>query len=176
MTKAGKYLKDNANGGEFVKELVKRISRFDGCKYYSEEMEHEIVLFLEEQVKPTLTDDERVILRNIDIKTVTKGYGKIKRNEYGDIVLVAYGRANFTLPIYNHLFQFIKERRRIQDRGVVRRMNKNEAWATLWNMRADYIKASECGLATKGEFKKEIEALDYAIEFLENAETKGNEK
>lgn len=55
-------------------------------------------------------------------------------------------------------------------------MNKNEVWATLWNMRAGYIKANECGLSTKGEFKKEIEALDYAIKFLANVKTKEDEK
>ena len=33
----------------------------------------------------------------------------------------------------------------------------------IWNMRAGYIKANECGLATKGEFSKEIEALTYVI-------------
>lgn len=45
-------------------------------------------------------------------------------------------------------------------------MSKDEAITILWNMRADYIKANECGLATKGEFNKEIEALGYVIEEL----------
>lgn len=45
-------------------------------------------------------------------------------------------------------------------------MSKDEVMTILWNMRADYIKANECGLATKGEFNKEIEALDYVIEEL----------
>lgn len=42
-------------------------------------------------------------------------------------------------------------------------MTKTEAITILWNMRADYIKANECGLATKGEFKKQIDALTYVI-------------
>jgi len=45
-------------------------------------------------------------------------------------------------------------------------MSKDEVITILWNMRADTIKANECGLATKGEFNKEIEALDYVIEEL----------
>lgn len=45
-------------------------------------------------------------------------------------------------------------------------MSKDEVMTILWNMRADCIKANECGLATKGEFNKEIEALNYVIEEL----------
>ena len=33
-------------------------------------------------------------------------------------------------------------------------MSKDEAMTILWNMRADYIKANECGLATKGVISK----------------------
>ena len=68
-------------------------------------MEHD------EQTKPTLTEDERVILRNI------KDYTHIKRIKDGHIMLTKQTEKHilnfdFIEPL-NHLFQFIKERRRI---------------------------------------------------------------
>lgn len=111
MTNADKFLKDDTDGGEFVKELVKKISYFDSCRYYSEEMEHEIVMFLEEQVIPKLTEDERVILRNID----KQEYFYIGRADdvTDNLYLVNDRHGRVDIDMFNELFRFIKERRRI---------------------------------------------------------------
>lgn len=63
--------------------------------------------------KPTLTADERVILRNID-----KKYKYIGRSSKEDKLIYLYvniedGWKPHVLEEYDHLFQFIKERRRI---------------------------------------------------------------
>ena len=66
--------------------------------------------------KPTLTEDERVILRNIP----TKYWQKICRDNYGVLEIrgeneeIDFHTDNISdFDEYNHLFQFIKERRRI---------------------------------------------------------------
>lgn len=74
----------------------------------------------EEKVKHTLTEDERVILRNIKNNDFGKYIGRgdtsrentpVYYNLYlrGDDESKAYAIGT----IYNHLFKFIKERRRI---------------------------------------------------------------
>ena len=108
MTNAEKYLKDNVSVEEFAEKLTKKISRWDELSYYSEGIEKDIIEYLNEEAKPTLTEDERVILRNIDKKFTVIGkdesvlyFGKEK------------GSVDNFIFVYNHLFQFIKERRRI---------------------------------------------------------------
>ena len=63
---------------------------------------------LQKEVKPTLTEDERVILMNI-----AKKYKTIRR--IGNNVQVdSEDKEEFAcICAFNHLFQFIKERRRI---------------------------------------------------------------
>ena len=58
--------------------------------------------------KPHLTDDERVILRNIP-----KEYIKIRRNDWQEIEFVQEDCKYRTCYLLSHLFQFIKPRRRI---------------------------------------------------------------
>ena len=63
--------------------------------------------------KPHLTEDERVILRNIP-----KEYIKIRREKYTKNIYVEKEKVEKEedweiLLVFNHLFQFIKERRRI---------------------------------------------------------------
>ena len=113
MTNADKYFKEGANIGIFVTQLVKRISHFDSCKYYSGDMAQEIALFLNEQLTPTLTEDERVILRNIKNVGFNDKIGRWK--EDGKLYLkgTAEMKAFAINTMYAHLFQFIKERRRI---------------------------------------------------------------
>lgn len=108
MTNAEKYLK----GGVDERELFEKICLvfYDGG--YSDFDVLKLEKFFNEQAKPTLTEDERVILRNIP----TKYWQKICRDNYG--VLEIRGkdeeRDNISdFDEYNHLFQFIKERRRI---------------------------------------------------------------
>ena len=62
-------------------------------------------MFFEREVKPTLTEDEKVILRNINKEITT-----IRRTAYGDLdVFNEYDDHSILyIHVYNHLFQFIK--------------------------------------------------------------------
>ena len=106
MTNGEKYLKDEVEAKEiwhkYQEFLMNNDKTENACTF---------VEFMEEQSKPTLTEDERVILRNID-----KTYTHISRT-YGDI-WVGIGEETADseckrVCVFNHLFQFIKERRRI---------------------------------------------------------------
>lgn len=104
MTNKDKYLKE-----EITEEDIEQLAKDIGTFY-----ENNIGLlpiavqqFFNELQKPTLTEDERVILKNID-----NGFTKIRR-EHGE--LYSYNKftgSEYDVP-FNHLFQFIKERRRI---------------------------------------------------------------
>ena len=113
MTNEEKYLKDGVK-----EQLIKELSIYGG----------ELDEFFEEQAKLTLTEDERVILRNIKIPDCSKVYSlKITRACDNDLWLKVEGKSNKikrlgifidingSIPIsqYSHLFQFIKERRKI---------------------------------------------------------------
>ena len=66
--------------------------------------------FLKKEAKLTLTENERVILRNINEKYIDT----IRRNGFGELILHYAGTDNeASLHFYDHLFKFIKERRRI---------------------------------------------------------------
>ena len=109
MINAEKYLKDSVAITDFIIAFRKW--------YYGEERiirtaDKDIENFLREKAKPTLTDDERVILRNID-----EHYRYISREKGGDIRF-SFANESFRrsvgcdsglLFVYNHLFQFIKE-------------------------------------------------------------------
>jgi len=104
MNNVDKFLKDGVKE-EFIKAINEELD-YAGNQFNIEK-------FLNEQVKPILSEDERVILRNI------KGKPKyIAREE--DYRLMAYDEVekNETRRIYDngremssfaHLFQFIKE-------------------------------------------------------------------
>lgn len=105
MTNAEKYLKDEVDVWKLANEI----------KTYSEKtiqfMPFNIEAFFKQQVKPTLTEDERVILefiKNFDyIGRDKKGlYYKLQDEDIKEKAAVIY---NLTTS----LFQFIKERRRI---------------------------------------------------------------
>lgn len=104
MTNQEKYGLTN----EQVKRLSCEIDDFvmEQC---AGSLSHLIEMFFREQVKPTLTEDEKVILRNVDEMYITIG-------RYEDGIL-EFNRSdghysNSCYPL-NHLFQFIKPRRRI---------------------------------------------------------------
>lgn len=66
-----------------------------------------------QKIQPTLTEDERVILRNIP-----KEYIKIRREKYTKNIYIEKEKIENEedweiLLVFNHLFQFIKERRNI---------------------------------------------------------------
>ena len=110
MTNKDKFLRDGVSARELFLEF-KRYGIRHNCYLETDNFED----FMNEQVKPTLTDDEEVILRNL------KSYDTIGRTESGYLIV----RDRHTIPMeddeyaynsmygFNHLFQFIKERRRI---------------------------------------------------------------
>ena len=73
--------------------------------------------FFEEQAKPTLTEDERVILRNVKWKGYTATHiGRAKENKGSFIYIRFENDIEMTYyfdVFFGHLFQFIKEWRRI---------------------------------------------------------------
>ena len=111
MTNGDKYLKDGVD----VKQLSREMFNFlvdDDIP-----LKIHIELFFAQPIKPTLTEDEKVILRNIP-----KDYVKIrrakwiideKRMNYGQLEIVDDEGKYWTLCILSHLFQFIQPRRRI---------------------------------------------------------------
>lgn len=106
MTNAEKYLKDNVD----VEELIRQLYEVQ-CNNYNTNM-ISCKNFFNSEVTPTLTEEERVILRNIQLYTEQT----ITICRVGDSHLYingGYGLIDFGQ--YNHLFQFIKERRRIRN-------------------------------------------------------------
>ena len=116
MTNKDKFLREGVSVEEFLDKMVKSSSGFENEEIDVNEFGYcidteDIKTFLNKEAKPTLTEDERVILRNI------KNYQIIQRNEEtGELELVniinSYKHI-IDFVEYNHLFQFIKERRRI---------------------------------------------------------------
>lgn len=112
MTNAEKYLKDGADVAEFANGFYNAYLDL----YDEDNLTICMLRWLAEENKPTLTEDERVILRNID-KDNYKGIGRKK----GTLYLVSatpnyFGGENDKEVFwycFHELFQFIKERRRI---------------------------------------------------------------
>lgn len=112
MTNAEKYLNKEASARELREKLANWI--FSELGYYEgteDAIDTVIGDFFDTIEKPTLTEDERVILRNID-----KAYRYIHR-EYGNlrVSLEDKGLESESFDMYDNLFQFIKERRRIRN-------------------------------------------------------------
>lgn len=115
MTNADKYLKEGVDIAKLAREIVELNYSNDIC------LEDNITLYFRQEVKPTLTEDERVILRNID-KIKFKNIG---RTTSGLLCLSDNNSDYKNLSIsnlYDHLFQFIKERRRILYKRIIRRV------------------------------------------------------
>lgn len=109
MTNAEKYLKNGVD----IKQMATEMVDFFDFPPYEGIGESNIEEFFGKEVKPTLTEDERVILRNID-----KKYKRIGRTDYDARVQYLYvnvedGWKPHIMQEFDHLFQFIKERRRI---------------------------------------------------------------
>lgn len=103
MTNAEKYLKDGVDIENFTNSLCGFVENW--------ELRNGIKNFLKKEVKHTLTEDERVILRNID----NYRYEKIKRVKGILVLFNVFTRENEETPFADTLFQFIKERRRIRN-------------------------------------------------------------
>ena len=103
---------------EQLKEIIGKISNYfiEVVKFDKKLVEEETAKFIKNYLKPTLTEDERIILRNLKVEKY------IFRDSYGDLLIsetkpteneIRCGDLGYVFDIYNHLFQFIKERRRI---------------------------------------------------------------
>jgi hypothetical protein len=106
MTYAEKYLKDETT----IDELCRDLAIYCSPTNFSGLTRERIASFFEQKVKPTLTEDERVILKNID-----KQYTHIVRKNDGFLgVTYKEGAITYFWGIaFSDLFQFIKERRKI---------------------------------------------------------------
>ena len=103
MTNAEYFLKDNVS----VDKLIIEFADFKPKLETSDNIFAQLGEFFYTDTKPTLTEDERVILRNIP-----KEFTTIARNLVGE--LSARNKDTWRYAdVFNHLFQFIKERRRI---------------------------------------------------------------
>ena len=103
MTISEKYLKDEMMLKDFISDYI------TFCKNHKQDSVNleSLSLFFRSEATPTLTEDEKVILRNID----KHFYTKIFRNEC--LFLRGEHTSDLVFTQYDHLFQFIKERRRI---------------------------------------------------------------
>ena len=105
LTNKDKYLKDGVD----IQEFLDRFQSFYMRKGNEILTNKKIALdtFLKEEIKkPTLTEDEKVILRNIG------SYKEIGRDNDGDLYLQDDCK-QFINSLFGHLFQFIQPRRRI---------------------------------------------------------------
>lgn len=108
MTNADKYLKDGVDVEELTNGILEYNEQNRNCTFY-ENMRS----FWKAEIKPTLTEDEKVILRNI------RGLESIYRStgEDGDLRVTCIECkgyiSEYWINAFNHLFQFIKPRRRI---------------------------------------------------------------
>ena len=108
MTNAERFIGDEDLIDTFIEEMSGYL--FDNLGNYTgtwDNIERTMVGFFQEGVEPTLTEDERVILRNIN------GYTTIIRNIENNIQVENNDGSFACLCALNHLFQFIKLRRRI---------------------------------------------------------------
>lgn len=102
VTNGEKYLKDGVDINQLASEM---------CKEYYEDTSLTIPLllctFFDKEIKPTLTEDERVILKNIGEDCIS-----LMRVD-GVIYFHTEGKG-----IFPKLFLFIRERRRIFYKGA----------------------------------------------------------
>ncbi len=101
MTNAEYFLKDEVSAREFREKLAQFI--FEEVGFY-EGTEEAIGDFLDMIKKPTLTEVERVILKNVEKKYVT-----VRRIGW-NIQVDTEDKEEFAcICAFNHLFKFIKE-------------------------------------------------------------------
>ena len=104
MTNAEKFLKYEVDKKKFVEEIIKINNDW---RMRDITLENVIIEWLQKPIKPTLSEDERVILRNI------KPYTHIRRTDDGELRIYCYttetSTSGHSMSEYNHLFQFIKD-------------------------------------------------------------------
>ena len=107
MTNAEAYIGDEDLIDQFIDEFNKFACKKD-CDLEYHGLKERLVEFFKQERTPTLTDDERVILRNI------KNNKAIGRDKDNCLYFGSKGDGRFFIDsTFGHLFQFIKERRRI---------------------------------------------------------------
>jgi len=105
MTNANKYLKEGVDVRKLAEELYNYLTNIETEGAITETIEH----FFGASCKPTLSEDEKVILRNINDMYVI-----IRRDDGGELYFDrSDGYCFNSVRIFNHLFQFIQPRRRI---------------------------------------------------------------
>ena len=115
MTNAEKFIGDEDLIDQFIDEfngfVIKNSKNVTPLRELIEQ-------FFKQERKPILKEDERVILRNLD-----KKYKYISRNCDAELYLKneADDNCRYVFRGFNHLFKFIKERRRILYRGTFER-------------------------------------------------------
>ena len=117
MTNSEKYLKDGVDSRYFATALYKFILQGSNTSEENSILGY-INTFLDLPVQPTLTEDEKVILRNLHYEKGAYEYERIGRTRkdsegYSDLYLIEKDLTVTNFNEYIHLFQFIKERRRI---------------------------------------------------------------
>ena len=119
MTNADKYLKDGVNVIDFACNFANYLHNHQGelLSHNKKAPREQLYEFLASEVKPTLTEDEKVILRNAHSPNGTVLY-YIGRDKKGTSTRLLYVRTKYDLFQYDwgyfeNLFQFIKPRRRI---------------------------------------------------------------
>ena len=113
MTNAEKYLKDGVESRYFATALYKFILTANRNVNEQNSILGCINTFLELPIKPILTEDEKVILRQLK-----KNYSIIGKNKYFSFILKetigGYEQTGVSTDIIlTGLFQFIQPRRRI---------------------------------------------------------------
>ena len=116
MTNGDKYLKDGVDVEEIVSAYrswyIEDKMMLELERKILVEKENELRKFLNKEVKPMLTEDEKVILSHIN----TDIYAKIGRYKNGEIIFRNVNDSYIVLTPYfkfENMFQFIKPRRRI---------------------------------------------------------------
>lgn len=138
ITNADKYLKNGANIEELAKEIDSYIDDTQDFKYY-------MTNFFNAPAKHILSDDERVILRNIDTFVVER----IGRNKEGHLYLWIGEENKHIFVGFDKLFQFIKERRRIRDSRIAERrinMSRKEEFEEVKKIIKENYDDAECGI------------------------------
>lgn len=103
MTNADKYLKDGAD----VEKIAREIDIIFQNDLNVANVEQATIKYFNSTCKPTLTENERAILWNI------RNFTTIIRNIEGNIQVENEDGSFACLCAFNHLFQFIKVRRKI---------------------------------------------------------------
>ena len=118
MTNKDKFLKDGVSEYDFTEfvfnngNIYCEAGKADECYIKKLDLLH----LLQQPVKPTLTEDERVILRNVQLRAFSS-YRVIGKDNHNQLYLADTSKAIDKFygfgQYFGHLFKSIKERRRI---------------------------------------------------------------